>query len=491
MSCYVRLNQFVLAANQAYYAPKQHYLVADRQGLGVSVRPVGKSITSEMKNENKQTWKQFRESLIETIGRQKFDWICQRYRKYLNFTQVESTGQPLLAKHVELFGAGSSQLFSHDVKARFVGKLRTLNRAELQERIRMVQPFPVVGEYINPVEITGAPQTRSGHFFHDKVLMDKEKQLLFSDAVTQSFPSWLERFAKVTVNRELIEGQIIPVPGQDGQIDYYKIYRKVTTGDGLVAYALKPATRDSTLKPMIVFRPSQFAFANEDAFETYLNDVQPHVGEMGWIPSKKIFDQLMNNDRHFRRDKEKISIAGYSLGGAHAQRFLEEYYEQIAHVVTYNSPSVEKEVAERFAHKLAAMPHRAEPLNIQIFRTKRDICHYVGEKHVGWGVNHPDVTIQLLEIDHENKKAAAFSLHAHRIFDNIIFPYHIDRYEKQEELFNHLDNSQRGADVLLYEKWRILAGGAAFIAFKVVSKIVKITSRLLGIKILRSSRDPN
>src|SRR5690348_3167041 len=128
--------------------------------------------------------------------------------------------------------------------------------------MRSVQPFPVVCSYVNPVTI---PQRKTLYdkLFHNVFKKDKEKQLLFSDVTNLSPEAWIERFSKTIASRELIEGQIIPAPGRNGGIDYFKVYRKIA-GDGLVAYALKPAASDSTLKPTLIFRPTQWALSNED-----------------------------------------------------------------------------------------------------------------------------------------------------------------------------------------------------------------------------------
>ncbi len=492
MVAYLRLNCFVEAANQAFCLPAQHQsLVADSNRIAVSLCDISGSSSQAGIEQNKRTWEIYRESLIGTMGERKFEWICNRYRSRLNFTRLEKSGQPLLPEHIELFSIGSNQLLSRDIKQRFPGNLRSSHsRVQLQERMRVVQPFPIVGSYRDPVKIAGSPGSFSAFFFHDKVLMDKEKQLLFSDVGRLSFQAWMERFAKVTANRELLEGQLIPAPGYDGRLDYYKVYRKVATGDGLVAYALRPATNDSTLKPIIVFRPSQWAVSNEDAFQTYLNDVQKNVGEMGWRAAKPFFEQLMN-DPKFRRSDERVLIAGYSLGGAHVQRFLECHYENVSQALFYSDPSIDDETAESIRTKINAMPRRNEPLNIQIFRAKGDFCHYVGDKHAGWGVIHPDVNIQLNEVDHENKKISAMVLHAHRLFDNTTFPYQIQCYENTEELFNRLDNSKRGPDVFWYERMRRIWGGVAFYSFYGLSELIKLASWVFGVRILRSGRNPD
>ncbi len=490
MTSIVRINHFVSRANEAVGLAAPKCLRATPSTLQVESLPLPGTLTRELKEQNRETWKIFKQSLFETIGERKFDWICHRYRGKYDFTALQKSGQPLLPEHVELMSIGASQMLGRDIKSRFPEKLRTLSREQLSDRMRQVQPFPIVGSYKDPLKIGGSPGSLMAYFFHDKILMDKEKQLLFSDVKRLDFPAWIERCSKVIVNRELISGQLIPAPGLDGAMDYYKVFRKIGTGDGLVAYALKPATANSTLKPLVVFRPSQWAFSNEDAFETYFNDVQPHVGELGWNAAKGIFEELMN-DPKFRRNNEMVSLAGYSLGGAHAQYFLAAHADHIADAYFYSDPSDDAPIAEVFAQEMNRKPRRREPLNIQIIRMKGDICHYVGGKHVGWGVEHPDVNIQLMEIDHEDKTVTAFKLHSHRIFDNSSFPYQMQVYEDTQELFNRLDNSMRGPDVLWYERMRQIWGRVAYISLFSLKELVSWFSWVLGIKTLRSSRDPN
>ncbi len=490
MSAILRMNHFVEAAKQAHIAPTSQYLHASAGSVAVTPMNLPSSFSEQAKTQNCKTWEIFQESLINIIGQHKFDWICHRYRAKLNFTGMKKSGAPLLPKHVELFSVGAAQVLNRDIKAKFPGKIRALTREQLKERIAQIQPFPILGECKDPTKMTGAPGTTFAHFFHDKLLMDKEKQMLFSDVEKMSLPAYRERLTKIITNRELIEGQIIPAPGHDGHVDYYKVYRKVATGDGLVAYALSPATNNSTLKPLIVFRPSQWALSNEDTFETYLNDVQLNIGEMGWKGAAAEFEKLMS-DPHFRRNNEKISISGYSLGGAQAQRFLAVHADHVSYAVFYNDPSVDDETAEKFAQRMNSMGRRGEPLNIQIFRMKGDFCDYIGGKHLGWGVDHPDVNIQLMEGNFDDKKAAAFKLHSHRVFDNTTFPYYMQRYDDTQQLFDRLDNSKRGPDVLWYERMRRIWGKVTFASIYSLSVVVKFISWALGVRILRSSKDPD
>src|SRR5581483_6534378 len=118
----------------------------------------------------------------------------------------------------------------------------------------------------------------------------------------------------------------------------------------------------------------------------YYNDAQGNVGEMGWQACQNALKELMS-DPKFRDNNENVSVAGYSLGGAHAQYFLAEHGELVSNAVFYADPSVDDSTAEQFAERMNAMSRRTEPLNIQIFRLKGDFCHYVGGKHVGWVSN--------------------------------------------------------------------------------------------------------
>ena len=189
MSGYIRANHFVAAANSV--TSPQQYLLADSRGLGVSVRDYRTSFSPEEMDQNRATWRIFKESLIGTIGQRKFDWICHRYRSQLHFGALEHSGSPLQPKHVELFSIGSAQVRSLDIEEPAQQRLDQMTRAAIQVMLGIVQPFSLVGHYTDPRQITGAPGTFAAQFIHDKVLMDKEKQMLFSDAQNLSLPAWL------------------------------------------------------------------------------------------------------------------------------------------------------------------------------------------------------------------------------------------------------------------------------------------------------------
>ena len=482
MTAILTLRNFERAAQEAFQTNPKQQLIAHNGGLQIVKASLPSSVTPEVRELYRKTWAIFRQSLIEVVGQRKFEWVCKRYQ--FNVGQMEREGRALLPEHVELFSAGLSHQLSSDIVPAG-GKIKELSRQEIQSKLKHVQPFDtILGNYMPPTNVGGAPTKFRAWFLYDRVLMDKEKQILLSDIAKISFSAFVERFSKALVNRELQQGQLIPVTGDDGYLDYYRVYRKIIQREGLVAYALKPAARNSTLKPLIVFRPTQCALSNENAYKSYLNDIEPCVGKMGYDAAKPLLDQLMNHSS-FRRNGEKVISSGYSLGGAHNQHFLVDHHDNISTAIFHNNPCVDTATAERFVNSVKMIGRRTEPLTIQIYRTRGDVFHFVGDKHVGWNVDRPDINIQLNEIDHASKQISSLSLHAFRIFDNNLFNYQMRSIENKQELFNHLDNSQRGAEALWYETTRRVWSMSIYSVMSSLYSVLNFMRNVFGIKILR------
>ena len=479
---------FIRSINQALLsgAPSntKHFLLINEEGEGVSLRDLPRSFSEAALDLNRRTWQVFRENLIARIGNRKFEWICNRYPSQLNINSLEPSGAPLLPEHVELFSIGSRLLCRRDLEDKFPGTFGNLTREQLSNQIWNTL-LPTWESSTDSATTCCCSRSFWARLFYDQVFMDKEKQFVFDGDI--AFSAWLERFSRRTANCELLEGQIIPAPAQDARPDYYEVYRKIATGDGLIAYALKPATGDSTLKPLIVFRSTQFGLSGEDAIETWLNDAQLNIGEMGWKSSIASFEELMN-DPHFRPLNMKIIISGYSLGGVYAQYFLAAYYEKILEAILSAAPSVDEATALLAADNISQMSDDVGPLNIQVNRVRGDVVHYGGSKHVGWGVIHPNVNIQLVETDHNNRNAQKWQLHDYRMYDNPDFPA-LDRIEDLQKIWDQLDNSKRGPDVLWWEGTRRLLSGINFYAIKALAMVIRFVSWIFCIKILRSSRD--
>ena len=194
------------------------------------------------------------------------------------------------------------------------------------------------------------------------------------------------------------------------------------------------------------------------------------------------------NDPSFIPPGTQVETAAFSLGGIHLQRFFPKHVHKISHAYFWGDPSVDAETAEQFAKKMRSSP-RQTPLSVSIYRTEGDFCHKAGEKHLFWNVDDPNVSIELFEVNHESKEIEALSLHSFKVYDNNQLNYRIRRVISKQELFDHLDNSRRGPEVLWYERVRRIWGRFLYAFIYGSHAIVKGFGKIFGIKILRSSSD--
>ncbi len=491
MADYLRLHNFAVEAQRAYDAPQLQRLVIQRDHHTIVSSAASHFLWSSqsIREENRRTWTVFLQSLESELGGTKVYEICKRYR--LNTARAQRLGLPLLPKHVEMFSVGASRIKTRDLKGRHAElHLRMASVARLSEMMGSANPFPIVGWTMDPASIPGDPTRMSARFVFDPLLMDKEAQLLLSDAGRLPHEVWQERLCKAVVNRELEEKQIIPAPGAGGRVEYYKIHRRIATGDGLVAYALRPLGADSTLKPLLVFRPTQGSLSNEDALETYLNDIQPNLGEMGYSAAKSRFDQLMR-DPKFCPPSGKIEVAGYSLGGTHAQRFVADFWRQVSQATFYNDPGVERELAEQFAQEINGQGPDLSSIRLNIWRTEGDLVHLAGEKHLGWGIVHPQVSVDLFEFNHLSQEISMSELHGTRVLDAQYRNCRINMLRSSDELNRHLDNTQDSAALFYYEQGRKSISGVVYFLLCGFRHLLRLLSSLLGIALLRSSNRVN
>jgi len=235
--------------------------------------------------------------------------------------------------------------------------------------------------------------------------------------------------------------------------------------DGLVAYALKPVSSFSLLRPLIVFRPTSTTLAAHDAPQTWLTDFELHIGSSGYLAAKSELSAVMT-DSDFCPPGKKVDVTGYSLGAVHTQRFLADHWKRVESAFCFNGPSVESSLAEKFASEVNATPPSSEEasFSIQVFRTRDDLAHQVGDKHIGWGVSHPKVRREVLEVDFvERPIDTRFSVrpylarHVHLFLLDRSSPFVAQRHQK-ETIDKHLDNTSFGSAGKYWEGLRVTMG---------------------------------
>jgi len=453
MSAGIQFSQFVDPAIRC--GSKQYILARGNQLLFQALPPkkwFQDSFTPAQREENRKTWHLFNQAVESHLGR-RFQRISERY--HVDFKEMEKKGSPLKSKHVQMVGVVAADFFTYDLKDRAKNeKLKDLSLPEIEARMNKLNPVSYTGPQLNVHKIYGGPTEFLAHFWHNPLLMDRERLTLFNSQLFASHEhAFLDRFSKATVTRELSEGMIVPAPGAGGKKEYYKVYKKIATGHGLVAYALKPLLASSSLQPILCFTPSQFAPSGEDFLETWINDGQLKLGKWGYSAAKKELMKLMQDSKFCPMGK-KINVCGFSLAGAHVQRFLIDHALKVSRAIFFNDPSLDSDPVEEFANRMNALPSLSEKLYLKIYRTTGDKAHYMGEKHVGWGITHPDIIREVDEIIPLAQDGIEGSyLHSHRFFDAPQQRYSIKQY-RGAEVDKQLNNQERGEEIWWYEKMR-------------------------------------
>jgi hypothetical protein len=486
----------------------------DREGLYCTYG-LCTSITDEERAFNQRVWGVFEKAVNEAYVHKpalqaRVDRLCRRYG--IDFNLAKEGNIPLLADHVQKVGVGATRLFVQDLIA-FAGEnidLYNLSREEIQKIMGSLRGPHLIANPSSIDHVRGGPDECEDMVVFDPYRLDKKlAQLLekVDDLLEQDsshiidFP-YIDRIAKVATSLELEVGQIIPAPVLvDGrtQIDYYEVYRKIGTGDGLVAYALKPIAKDSKLPPSLYFRCTQITLVAEDAPESWFNDCEENIGLTGYRAAHGIFADLMKDER-FVKKGEKIRLCGYSLGSTQASRFLVDFWQQVNEAILINGPSLDLETATRFRDAINALPKvtekgREPSLKMQIYRNKGDISSYAGNKHVGWGVElDRGVTVRLTEFGNipHVEYGRVLGNHSTRPEEPMLRDkYNIEQidYFELEQLTVQLDNFARGDDVAWYERTRLFWGTR--VLYMLVYGIYLLAKGILscfGVELFRSSR---
>lgn len=462
-----------------------------------------KRASSSQRQKNQQTWELFKKEIIARAGQEQFDWICRHYKTQLPLKSLES-GNPLLIRYIKVFYVGLSQL-NIDWLEKQRPQLAPLSRLTCKKLTSCVLEFYKAVTATDLESAQSRPLSRlsarpAGVFLSLGSLYHSERSALgilwsqldhFQPITTERienssplsplktrFVSWLEEFCKDTVNRELMNGQLIPVPGEDGQVDWYHVYARVAA-EGLIAYGLKPAASNSSLKPLIVFRPTQRELGARNAIETLKNDVELKIGSSGWLAAQEAFEALMK-DSHFRKEGEKVIAAGYSIGGAHLQYFLYQFSDNVKAAFSFNAPSVDKSTADAFADQInGSSSRRKDPLSIYVIRSPLDHVPKFGEKHVGCGVKlGQGVKVELIEVDFQDPKMGWEQQHTRRAFssDSSVMTC----FRSEDELLLKLDNSQRGPDVEWYQRLHYKWGWLAFRFFQCLHRLNQLIHFIIG-----------
>ncbi len=438
--------------------------------------------------ELESAWDTFVQTAKRLYGDRRVERVFEQYN--IDPALHKKQAIRLTERHIHMLEIGVSQILLTDLQEA-AGDVAQLTPLEIASKVEELVPFPENRLRKKPGELYGAPSERRAFFSFDRYLLDQENQILLDihDIANLSPKAYLERLSKVLVAREFSKGQVVPARTKDG-IDFYSVHEKISSGDGLVAYAFKPISHSSTLKPLLVFRGSPYHPAAEDFLETWLNNAQKDIGSLGYGSSRGALAALAY-DQEFCPQGKKLTVCGFSLGGTHAQRFTADHIEKVDELITFNAPSIDEQTARMVAVKLNGIPSgQLPPLKVRIYRAVGDVCHYAGDQHLFCGVRPRDeINIRLVELT-PKEKISRNKIHGWRPFDNTeTYKNYGKRTVRGWSLDGELDNSQRGPDVLWYERLRVFIGYyLIYPGFYLISRSARRIEKLIGRTLLRKAQ---
>ena len=468
----------------------------------------------------RRTWEAFERAILQEnphdqIRHARLRRMEDRY--LLNFEYLKQNNRPLTVEHVEKFAVANAKLFIQDLRWLAEGQnVNVLTCGQIRDRLRAIQNIEFTGRCNSRHETRGGPDSCSDIFWHDPFKLDRKRvhlsqpedveQLMVPTEILRDHPylpqdlPWINRLAMVFTSMEMEIGELIPAPSNGG-VDYYEVYEEIATGDGLVAYALRSIAQDSTLLPIIVFRPSQMTLVAKDAVETLFNDMEANIGESGYLAARALFERLVGDPIHGPRfhNNQKIRLIGYSLGSSQAQRFLREFWRHVDEAILINGPSIDRATAQAFADEMnhLNLGPGEDPLGITIYRNAGDIADRAGETHLGWGIR-PEAPVQINLVEFRNAPSLSRLLGSHSY--RPLEPGHLSAFQSEAaigyphcypraELDQQLDNFQRGPEIEWYERTRQFWGTQ--VLYNVVYGLyvfIRTILRCFGIELFRSSR---
>jgi hypothetical protein len=396
------------------------------------------SFFSFFQKEKEQTWSLFFKAInaLPISQQRKIQTIFQKYA-------VDS--QVLEKRHLDMALVALSSLYLEDLGD-------NPDAGSSKEIVKKVEAFIEKAPF-NRHFVLGKLSSFYEVLVADSLFLEKERVFsLYQLSKFQAEEAYFEYLTREVVSRELEEGMIVPaLLGRD----YYYVYRKINQ-EGLVGYALKPISKDSEEKPILCFRPTQMNLSAVDhVLSTFLEDLDHKgVGCPGFSAAKKELSALMK-DEGFRKAKEQIIIAGYSLGGAHAQHFLasEDNWKNVFRAFFFNDPGVDQNTAHRFARKInhPDVAHLPKPV-LSLFRTKGDLADHHGEKHVGEGVLPFSGAKMELTLSIPSLFASRLDRHFTRYLDRDVERIYFDLNDPKHH--HLLNNAKRGDRVRFWEPLR-------------------------------------
>jgi hypothetical protein len=345
---------------------------------------------SSYSEENRRTLSCFKHCLIDTLGAERLKRICNRYS--LDLDRMERKGSALLSRDVAKIVVGTQDVTVEDIndhieknRAQFPGKntYQDLISQELGEvhgllSRSLLWQVPKIVKHVS-----GRPTEWFSLFRHDRFLADRERLKVCQENRTDSFDTFLHNMTARVIKREMEVGALIPAPNHPvtGQAQFYCNAAKVISGDGMVSYVLQPATGDTNLEAIRLFRGTSVRNCEIDPISSVITDLERDLGRRAYESGIK-YEPIL-------REKRLVAPieAGHSLGSTIIQYRLANM-DHIRKAWLFCGPGLPAVEVEKFNQK-------NQPVEVHIRHSKRDKFSSLGQAHIGYNAP-PNVDLHYL-----------------------------------------------------------------------------------------------
>ena len=349
----------------------------------------------DYEQENEKALKCFKKMLSDSLGSMRFESICSELD--VDFDQMINNHEPLTtnlcertkvliedvtAKDVEDFlndDRSLEKLPKHLKKSLFDKKfLKDLTKQEFLEIFKILQkPLSDVFKLKRIAKkIRGEPSREPAFYLYDQTLSVKERLQLCEGNEDLNKIGFYEKLSKGITYKEMEVGTVVRAYNDDdGNAQFFRVAAKVVTGRGHVSFVLVPATNDTNLEAIRVYRGSVFHIAGLDTFSYYVTNFEKNFGKEGFL-SAQIYEKFIK--RNFKDLRVEM---GHSLGGCFAEHKAVREMEDFDEIYLFNCPGIPKEEIDRFNKKANETGKR---IKLYVIRTTDDFVDKVGEFHLGY-----------------------------------------------------------------------------------------------------------
>jgi len=335
--------------------------------------------------ENRLTLHCFKKYLLDTLGEERLQRICTRYS--LDLEAMEKKGSPLLSRHVAKIVIGARNVSVEDINdflqkspsdSCFSGKnsFLDLDSATLAGVIeRLSDPFEGRWKVADIAKrISGRPTEWIASWIYDPFSADRERLEVSRENPTDSFEVFMHNMVARVIKREMDVGTLVPAPNHpSGRPQFYYVSGKLISGEGMISYIFHPATADTNLEPMRLFRGTAARNSEIDGVSTVITDLEPDLGRTAY-ESGLVYEPFIRE----KLGQPRIE-GGHSLGATLVQYRLASELDHMNHIekaYLFCGPGVPRKEAEKF--------NRKNPkVHLFIRRSTKDPSVKAGEVHLG------------------------------------------------------------------------------------------------------------